>query len=564
MAFNACMAVAIVAGVFSAIVTILLVANFVQIRLADPLDEPHLAALRREIAASPSASPEIVAQIEALDLLARKAYFTSQAHVRAGAWLLLGGVAAFLASLRLAASFRPHIPNPEGAGGGDSFWRARSQARRWITVAGGAFFTAGLAAALFTDLRIPTEPADAIELAAREEQFVAPDWDEIRHNWPSFRGPGGIGVAHHENAPSEWDGESGKNIKWKTEIPLPGHNSPVVWGGRVFLTGATEDEREIYAFDAETGDLVWRHAAAATPGVDPPGFFPDTGYAPSTMVAHGSMVFAIFTTGDVVACDYDGNLVWQRNLGRPDNDYGHSSSLLAYDNLLYVQFDQYTDSKLLALDVADGREAWVRPRERISWASPALIRHEGELQLILNSERYVDSYHPLTGKHLWQVDCLSGEVAPSPAYGGGILFVANEYAWATAIRLGGTPDEPTAETMWDWDYALPDISSPAGDGSHFYLATSMGYVVCLDAESGETAWYEMYDEGFSSSPVIVGDRVFVTDRNGKTYVFKRGGELDLVAKSPLGERVSATPAFLDNRIYIRTEEHLWCVAAGDE
>jgi len=564
VARNASLAVAVVSGAFSAIVATLLIANYVQIRFAAPLDDPALIALRQEIIKSPAATPELVEQIETLDLLARKAYLTSQGHIRTGAWLLLGGAGVFLAALRLASKFKPRVPAPEAGTVPEDYWRWRLQSRRFIGGLGVVFVASALVAAWFTDLKIPSSSLAPTNFVPPAPQVTPPDWETVQKNWPSFRGPGSYGVAWHTTAPSEWDGASGKNIKWKVEIPLPGRNSPVVWGNRVFLSGATESQRELFGFDADTGQIVWRYVLDAVPGAAPPKVAEDTGYAASTMVAHGSQVFAIFPTGDVVACDFDGNLFWEKNLGLPDNHYGHSSSLLAYGNLLLVQYDQAKGGKLIALDVYDGREAWSVPRQYISWSSPACIPSPFGPQLILNSEKNVDAYDPISGKLLWQVGCLDGEVAPSPAYGGRMIFVANEYAMATALTLGGTEQAPSAEVAWEWDEALPDVSSPVGDGTYFYVATSMGYVVCLEAASGKAMWDREFDEGFYSSPVVVGDRVFVSDKAGVTHVFKTGPEFVSVADSDLGEPIFATPAFLDKRIYIRTEKYLWCVAAEDD
>lgn len=559
LARNASLAVAIVAGAFCAIVATLLIANYIQIRLAAPLDEPHLAQLRQEVIKSPAATPEIVKQIETLDLLARKAYLTSQAHIRTGAWLLLAGVAVFLAALRLAAKLQPRVPAPEPGAAPETFWRARHRARRLIAGAGATFVAVALLASLSTGLRFPTSPPAPAEKPgpAPEAEAPPPDWETMQQNWPSFRGPGAYGVAAQTTAPAQWDGTTGKNIKWKTSVPLPGRNSPVVWGDKVFLSGATKTDREIYCFNTETGEILWRRPVEMTG--EPPDVSEDTGYAPSTMVAHGSRVVAIFPTGDVVAFDFEGNRLWIKHLGMPENHYGHSSSLLAYGELVFIQYDQVENSKLIALDAKDGHEVWVRPREYISWASPAVIPTEFGPQLILNSEKNVDAYDPVTGNRLWQVECLGGEVAPSPAYGGGMVFVANEYAMATALKLGGAPGAPTAEIAWEWDEALPDVSSPAGDGTYFYVATSMGYVVCLKAADGEMLWHHEFDEGFYSSPIVVGDRVYAAGRDGVTHVFKTGPEYSAVADSPLGEPVYATPAFLDKRVYIRSENHLWCV-----
>jgi len=73
-----------------------------------------------------------------------------------------------------------------------------------------------------------------------------PSDKEMAANWPRFRGYDGSGISPLKDIPTSWDAAAGKNIVWKTPVPLPGHNSPVVWGERVFLSGATEKARQVF------------------------------------------------------------------------------------------------------------------------------------------------------------------------------------------------------------------------------------------------------------------------------------------------------------------------------
>lgn len=388
-----------------------------------------------------------------------------------------------------------------------------------------------------------------------------PTWDEVELNWPSFRGPGAYGKAHFDNAPTEWEAKTGKGILWKTPLERPGTNSPVVWNDRIFLSSADENVREIYCYDTETGKLVWKRALEKFPGspTEDPAPTSETGYDASTMVVHGEQVFAIFANGDLASYDFEGNMVWGKAMGLPDNHYGHSSSLIAYQNLVYVQFDQAEDSKLFALDVATGNEVWAAERDVISWASPIIAHTPVGPQLILCTDPTVDAYDPLTGKLLWSQECLMGEVAPSATYSNGVVFAAMEYALASAIKIGGSPKNVQSEIVWEWDEILPEVSSPVGDGERFYIATSFGDLVCLDAKTGKELWVEEVSYGFYSSPVLVGDRIYVLDMEGAMYIVRASSEYELIATSELGEQTLATPAFLDGRIYIRTAENLYAI-----
>ncbi|HOT50941.1 MAG TPA: PQQ-binding-like beta-propeller repeat protein, partial [Candidatus Hydrogenedentes bacterium] len=515
---HASVAVVIVSGVFCLVVATLLIANFVQIQAFNPLDNPEMLKLRAQWAAAPEADEKLLQEIRAMDLLARKAYFTSQTHLKTGGYLLTGGVVVLLVAIRLAARFGPKLPVPDPGAPSASYWTSRAHARELLAFIGLAVALVALVSAYFTRLDIP--PVDTSPAAASREPIpVQPaetrppiPWETIQRNWPSFRGPGGYGVAFHTTAPVDWDLASGKNIKWKTDIPLPGANSPVVWDNRVFLSGADANMREVYCFDADGGQMLWKHVVERMPGAPdkPPKVGEETGFAAPTMAAHGNRVFAIFANGDLVCLDFDGKKQWGKSLGLPDNHYGYSSSLLACENLLFVQYDQKKGGKLYAFDVLDGHEKWSVNRTALSWSSPACVPTPSGLQLVVNSAKDVDAYDPLSGTRLWNVPCLDGEVAPSPAYGGGMFFVANDMATATAIRfVPGDPPKP--EIAWQWDESLPDVASPVCTDRHFYLATSRAEIVCLDAATGKEQWLQEFDEGFYASPILVGDRIYALD-----------------------------------------------------
>jgi outer membrane protein assembly factor BamB len=109
-------------------------------------------------------------------------------------------------------------------------------------------------------------------------------------------------------------------VLWKTPVPLSAPNSPIVWKNRVFMSGATAQQREVYAFDADSGKLLWTKPVRVkdTPA-EPPDVTQDTGYAAATMTTDGQRVFAMFANGDIAAFDFEGKPVWSRNLGRPEN-----------------------------------------------------------------------------------------------------------------------------------------------------------------------------------------------------------------------------------------------------
>ena len=386
-------------------------------------------------------------------------------------------------------------------------------------------------------------------------------YEDILRNWPSFRGPGSNGHAINANPPLNWNVENGNNILWKTEIPKPGMNSPVVWEDKLFLTGADESSRQIYCFDTDTGTLLWKHDAQNIPDSpsenELPEVMEDTTLAAPTMTTDGRYAAAIFATGDLVCVNMQGKRVWAKNLGIPDNSYGHASSLISYENLLFVQYDQKTNSRLLAFELPTGDPAWQVTRTEISWSSPILIDNNGRMELILTNCESVDSYDPKTGQLLWHVKCLSGEVASSSAYANGIVFVGNEYSIASAIDISNHNSEPNI--IWQWDEILPNASSLLANDDYLIIPSSYGIVDCLNVKNGEVLWEHEFDDGFYSSPILVNDHVYIIEIPGVMRVFKMDQKFELLGTSALGERIYATPAFVGDRIYIRGMEHLFCI-----
>ncbi|MBM4092218.1 MAG: hypothetical protein FJ276_22740, partial [Planctomycetes bacterium] len=242
------------------------------------------------------------------------------------------------------------------------------------------------------------------------------------------------------------------------------------------------------------------------------------------------------------------------------NHYGHASSLLCHDNLLFVQFDQRKDSQLLAFDLASGEPVWQVKRGPMSWSSPILAKNHSRMELVLTNSEAVEGYDPTSGKSLWRVECLDGEVASSAAYASGTVFVANEGAPAAAIDVSS----PESRILWEWEEALPDSASPVANEDYLIMPTAFGVVSCLNVKTGKVFWEHEFDIGFSSSPILVGDRVYIADRSGAVQIFRMSDTFELLAVSEMEEDVYATPAFVGERIYVRGVTHLFCIGADQK
>ena len=360
------------------------------------------------------------------------------------------------------------------------------------------------------------------------------------------------------------------NVRWKAKVPLPGENSPVLWGNRAFLTGADEKRREVYCYDTGTGRLLWQKAVSSPQGAraEPPEVMEDTGFAASTAVTDGRRVCAIFANGEVAAFDLEGTPLWTRYLGTPESAYGFAASLAMWRDRVIVQFDQGEQedrSKILALDAATGETVWSTPRPvPNSWASPIVITAAGKDQVITCASPWVISYEASTGKEVWRADLLAGDVAPSPVFANGLVYVACDQTCVAALQPDGTGDVTETKVAWIWEGDdLPDLCSLLCDGPRLYSLV-FGVLHAFEARTGKHLWEHDFEANFQASPTLVNGKLLVLSMKGEAI----SGEVDdegfrETGRSALGERCGASPSFAPGRILLRGKKHLYCLGGKD-
>ena len=341
----------------------------------------------------------------------------------------------------------------------------------------------------------------------------------------------------------------------------------VVWGQRLFVTGADKARREVYCLDLGSGRLLWRTPVAkgATAGTALR-LHEMTGYAAPTAATDGERVYAIFPTGHLVALNFAGKLVWQRRFDMSKDMYGHATSLVLQGNLLYVQIDLGRPdvglSHLVALNKRSGKTVWTVPRPvQGSWTTPLVINTGARQELITSAKPWVIAYDPATGAELWNALCINGDTAPSPIYAHGYVIVANIYAELTAIRPGGEGDVTKTRIAWSVKGDLPDICSPLSDGKLVWVLSTGGVLSCHDAANGALVWKQALGRRFRASPSLVGDRVYLISEAGESVVVGAGREYRELATGQFGEPVYSSPAFANGRMYVRGEKHLFGVGA---
>ncbi len=394
----------------------------------------------------------------------------------------------------------------------------------------------------------------------RQSSFASAE--ELSQNWPRFRGPGGSGISAHSNVPLRFDMSEGGSVLWKSKIPLPGFNSPIVWENRIFLSGAKRDKREVYCFDADSGHLLWTGQVPSSSQINPE---EGTGLAASTMATDGRRVFAIFATGDVAAFSFDGEKLWAKNLGTPDSRYGYATSLEVFRNLVLIQYDQATaedgKSRLIALDGFSGNTVWeIKRPVSGSWTSPIVAQTPQGPQLITSAVPWVISYDPQNGRELWRASLPGNDAAPSPIFAGGFALAIKPDIELMAIKADGTGDVSKTHIAWRAQEGVGDICSPLSDGEFvFLLTTDYATLTCYRLSDGTMLWQQDLEKTFNASPSLVGQRLYLLATDGTMIVVQAGPEYKELARSELGDTCHASPAFADGRIFIRGDQNLYCI-----
>ena len=242
-------------------------------------------------------------------------------------------------------------------------------------------------------------------LIAHRSSLVA-----LEADWPRFRGPNGQGVAADKDLPTSWS--ETENIAWKTAVPAEGWSSPVVAGGKVYLTGTTDSGKRchVLAFDAATGKLLW----------DKEVFEQEVrrketknSHASPTPVVDGDTVYAVFGGGGIAAVSAGGEVRWTDTRVNFYSQHGLGASPVVYKNLLIMPFDgsspgpdkkvgwqtPWEESFILALDAKTGKEVWraKRGKSRIAHATPVVLTLGGKDVLVSNAGDVLQGFDPATG-----------------------------------------------------------------------------------------------------------------------------------------------------------------------
>jgi hypothetical protein len=422
-------------------------------------------------------------------------------------------------------------------------------------------------------------------------------------HWPAFRGANAAGVADGTPTAVKWNVATNQNVAWKTPVPGVAVSSPIVWGDRVFVSTAISSDPNqsirtgfygdvepvkdsskhtwrLLALDKKSGKVLWDKIAYE--GVPKTKRHPKSSQASATPVTDGRHVIVSFGSEGLYAYDFDGKLLWQKDLGvlnagwffDPDYEWGFASSPIIYRNMVIVQCDIQRDSFIAAFDTGTGKEIWRTGREEIpSWSTPTIFEANGKAELVTQATTFTRGYDPMTGKELWKYSGNSEIAIPTPIVGPGVVVITNGYRGVqpiVALKPGATGDITLQNNAtksdfvsWSTKRGGPYIPTPLIYGDQLYVLNN-GVLTSYKVATGEQVYQKRLGGtggSFSASPVAADGKIYCSSEDGDVYVIKAGPEYEELAKNAIGEVLMATPAISDGLIIFRGLKNVYAIKA---
>jgi outer membrane protein assembly factor BamB len=408
--------------------------------------------------------------------------------------------------------------------------------------------------------------------------MTSPAWAA---NWPAWRGPQGTGICVEKDLPLHWN--TNENVHWRVPLPERGNSTPVIWGNRIFVTQAIEKEnrRTLICFDRSKGKQLWQ-SSVVYPEKE---MSHDTNpHCSASPVTDGERVIVSYASAGLYCYDLDGKEIWHRNLGKQAHIWGNAASPVLHGELCILNFGPGERSFLIAVNKKTGETVWqhdepggdsgekkpeqAKPEWIGSWTTPIVIFVAGREELIMCYPKRVAGLDPKTGHEFWTCRGLNPLVYTSPLYEDGIVVAMGGFGGsALAVRPGGNGDVTETRRLWQIPKTKQRIGSGVISGGHIYIHNDPGVAECFELNTGKLVWEErLKGQGPKndswSSMVLSGDRLYVVNQSGDTFVLKASPKFELLASNPLGETTISSLAVSDGEIFIRTYKALWCIGSA--
>jgi outer membrane protein assembly factor BamB len=393
-------------------------------------------------------------------------------------------------------------------------------------------------------------------------------------NWPQWRGPGLNGISNEKDLPVRWTRD--ENVAWKLPLPSWSGATPIIWGDRIFLNVAEKEDLSLWCVDRAQGGVLWKkHLAGGNFKIG------KQNLSSPSPVTDGTSVYAMTGNGIVKGFDFAGHELWARDIqkdyGQFGLNWGYGSSPLLFEDALYIQvlhgMKTRDASYLLRIDKKTGKTVWrvERPTEAVhespdSYTTPVVLRYGGKVEIVVSGGDCVTGHDAATGKEIWRGNGFNVQKDPnyrviaSPVVSDGVIYTPTRVRPLQAFRAGGHGDITGTHLLWAFQNG-PDVPTPVTDGTYFYTVNDRGIAWCLDAKTGKEIWgpQRIHKATYSASPVLADGKIYITDEDGVTSVFKAGPKFELVAENSLDDYTLSSIAISGGQLFIRTAQNLYCI-----
>lgn len=397
-------------------------------------------------------------------------------------------------------------------------------------------------------------------------------------NWPAWRGPRGDGTCTEQGLPTTWSRT--ENVAWKVPLPERGNSTPIVWQDRVFVTQSLEKEgrRTLMCFRRQDGRLLWQEGMEWKEKETSHGTNPMCSASP---VTDGERIVAWFGSAGLFCYDFQGHLLWKRDLGLQRHIWGYGSSPVLHGELCYLHFGPGERSFLIAVDKRTGETVWQHdePIDKKgtseakfsnadyygSWSTPLIRDLDGGSELIVSFPFRVCAFDAAAGQELWTCTGINALVYTSPIFADGIVVAMGGFGGMTvALKTGGSGDVTNENRLWRHPRTKQRIGSGAIHNVLIFVHNDPGIAECFKLQTGELIWERRLtgksSRGTNWSSVMIADGLCYTmTQGGDCFVFRAGPQFELLAANSLGEHSNASVVPSDGQLFLRTDKHLWCI-----
>lgn len=402
-------------------------------------------------------------------------------------------------------------------------------------------------------------------------------------NWPGWRGPRGDGSSTSQSLPLEWDAATGKNILWKTPIPGTGHASPIIWEDHVFIATCNiqTQSRQLIAIDRKSGKVLWNREVLKSRLEKKHSL---NSFASSTPATDGKLIYVTFFEAEdreipapnvggarnifpgkmvAAAYDFEGNLKWLVKPGDFISAHGFSTCPVLYKNLVILNGDHDGQSYIIALNNKTGKTVWKTERKYgiRSYATPLLRNIDGEQHLVVSGSKRVVSLDPDTGQVRWIVEGPTEQFVASMVFDGSLFFVCAGFPTYHVMGIDprGSGDVSDSHVKWHVTNVRCYVPSPVVIDDFLLVADDRGTANCFHTKDGTRLWQDRLGNHFSASLLKANGLAYLLADDGTMKVVKPGPVLQVVAENRLEEYCYASPAIAHDQLFIRGENHLFCI-----